>query len=295
MKEASPERAARAVAAGMAAMLLGGSLAMAEEPSAYAQDRYVQATFNVENTGNEPVTNAGFWCYAPMWQTPLQKTVRVTTNPESKVLGDERGIQILYFAITNLPPFGTKILQVEAELKYAGEPQALAEGPLDVFLRPEPYVESEAPEIRELAATIQPEGRHAMAHQIFKWIAANVEYMGYEPEDLGALWALRNKKGDCTEQSYLFTALCRACGIPARMMAGYLCERNCRLDPNSFHNWAEYYDGERWQLVDMQFGDFESRAPRYVATRVFAGAQAPGFQRFRVAGKGVKATMQGAK
>ena len=279
---------------GLTAILGCCSPVLADEPSAYVTDRYVQYTFNIENTGNGLVTNAKFWCQAPVVLTPLQKTVRVQTHPAAKTQGDEWDNQILYFDITNLPPFGTEIIQVEAELKYAGEPQVMAMGPMDVFLNPEPFVESAAPEIQSVAAQI-PRGKpHVMAHQIFRWIAANVKNAGYEPEDLGALWALRNKKGDCTEQSYLFTALCRACGIPARVIAGYICDRNCRLNPTAFHNWAEYYDGEHWQLVDVQLGEFESKSPNYVATRVFAGTE-PGFHRFRIEGKGVKATMQGVE
>ena len=283
-----------ALGIGLAAGLWGGAPARAEEPSPYMADRYVQYTFNIENTGNELVTNAGFWCQAPVALTPLQKSVRVQTHPEAQVQGDEWGNQVLYFAITNLPPFGTEIIQVEAELKYAPEPQAMPLGSPEIFLQPEPYVESAVPEIQAVAATIRPEKRHAMAHKIFKWIAANVENAGYEPEDLGALWTLQNRRGDCTEQSYLFVALCRACGIPARVVAGYLCDRNCRLNPTAFHNWAEYYDGERWQLVDVQLGEFESKSPRYIATRVFAGKE-PGYHRFRIEGKGVKATMQGVE
>ena len=279
---------------GLTALLSSGPSAKADEQSPYVMDRYVQWMFNIENTGNELVTNAGFWCQAPVVLTPLQKSMRVRTHPISKTQGDEWGNQILYFAITNLPPFGTKILQVEAELKYAGEPQVMAMGPIEIFLGPEPFVESEAPEIQAVAAQIPRGKAHVMAHQIFRWMAANVENAGYEPEDLGALWALRNKKGDCTEQSYLFTALCRACGIPARVIAGYLCDRNCRLNPTAFHNWAEYYDGEHWQLVDVQMGEFESKSPNYIATRVFAGTN-PGFHRFRIEGKGVIATMQGVE
>lgn len=280
---------------GLATRLWDGTPARAEEPSPYMADRYVQYTFNIENTGNELVTNAGFWCQAPVVLTPLQKSVRVQTHPAAKTQGDEWGNQILYFAITNLPPFGTKIIQVEAELKYAGEPQVIAVGPMEVFLNPEPHVESAAPEIQAVAARIPRGGKpHVMAHQIFRWIAANVENAGYEAEDLGALWTVQNRKGDCTEQSYLFVALCRACGIPARVMAGYLCDRNCRLNPTAFHNWAEYYDGEHWQLVDVQLGEFDSKSPRYIATRIFAGAD-PGFHRFRIKGQNVKATMQGVE
>ena len=112
---------------------------------------------------------------------------------------------------------------------------------------------------------------------------------------LGALWALNNRRGDCTEQADLFVALCRARGIPARRMSGYLCDRNRRLVPALFHDWAEYYDGNRWQRVDVQQQAFETAVADHVAMRVHAGGAPADSCRFRVEGKGVKATMKDAE
>ena len=264
-------------------------------PEVYVQERYVLYTFQVENTGNEPVARAEFWCQAPVRQTPLQKTLRVKTVPEADRQADEWGNQTLHFTLTNLPPYGLKIFRVEVDLAYAETPQPMADRDLDVFLQAEPFVESDAPEIRAVADGFPAGAANAVARQIYDWIVANVKYSGYQSEELGALWALNNRRGDCTEQADLFVALCRARGIPARRMSGYLCDRNRRLVPALFHDWAEYYDGNRWQRVDVQRQAFETAVADHVAMRVHAGGAPADSCRFRVEGKGVKATMKDAE
>ena len=51
--------------------------------------------------------------------------------------------------------------------------------------------------------------RSARRRPIFQWVSQNVKDDGYSAKDRGALYALTNRKGDCTEFMYLFVALCR--------------------------------------------------------------------------------------
>ena len=51
---------------------------------------------------------------------------------------------------------------------------------------------------------------------VYDWVQAEIKYVnGMEK---GALAALKDKTGDCKELSALFVAICRAKGIPARMV-----------------------------------------------------------------------------
>jgi len=64
------------------------------------------------------------------------------------------------------------------------------------------------------------------AENILNRVAGSIHFTGYQSDPHGALYALENKKGDCTEFMYLFTALCRANRIPARCIACYICNKN---------------------------------------------------------------------
>jgi len=76
----------------------------------------------------------------------------------------------------------------------------------------------------------------------------------------GALWALTNLRGDCSEFTDLFIALSRAAGIPARAVYGWGYSEN-GLDG---HAWAEaFLPGAGWVPVDPTWrkrtGDYVAR------------------------------------
>ncbi|MDD4267166.1 MAG: transglutaminase domain-containing protein [Pirellulaceae bacterium] len=89
------------------------------------------------------------------------------------------------------------------------------------YLAPGPYVESSHRTIRALAAEIGKTGGTAWqrAEAIYDWVRENIRFVdnqGQEPAD--TLTTLQRRDGDCDEMSCLFIALCRASGIPARIV-----------------------------------------------------------------------------
>lgn len=104
------------------------------------------------------------------------------------------------------------------------------------------------PDIRDLARTLAQgettaEGR---ARTFFRYVRDHVTYQ-YPPEARGAQCALVRRQGDCGEYAVLFTALCRAAGIPARPVYGWI------IAPwlSTPHAWAEVWLGAHgWCPVD---------------------------------------------
>ncbi len=87
-----------------------------------------------------------------------------------------------------------------------------------------------------------------------------IRHLQYEVQDeeRGAQWALENGRGDCSEYSYLFVALCRAAGIPARVQAGFAFPPNNETIHDG-HMWAEYYlENYGWVPVDATWGLFNA-------------------------------------
>jgi hypothetical protein len=88
----------------------------------------------------------------------------------------------------------------------------------------------------------------------------------YDEIDLArpAPWALENIWCDCQLGSGLLAALCRARGIPARLVAGYLMD----ADTPDRHYWAEAWIEERgWQPLDLSSSWSYSRGGRDPAWR----------------------------
>ncbi|HEC63145.1 MAG TPA: transglutaminase domain-containing protein [Candidatus Acetothermia bacterium] len=134
---------------------------------------------------------------------------------------------------------------------------------LQRFLSPERHIESDAPAIKSLAAALV-EGTSSPDEAlwaIYNYVAENVRYSGYIPEVRGALWALENGEGDCTEFACALVVLCRAAGLPARFVEGIT-----NVPGDEKHDWAEVYLGRvGWVPVDPTWGRFPEKRELYFA------------------------------
>ena len=262
----------------------------------YTIPRHIQYSFTLQNTTNRLVREAEFWTYAPVKQTPTQQCVKLEASHPFQLVSDDLGNQILHFTFKNLPPYGTKIITIEADLLLSDTSNPMPVKDLTAYLQAEKYCESDNPEISRLAKKLKTPKPVKTAENIFRWVAGNVQYTGYLRNSRGALYALRNKKGDCTEFMYLFAALCRANNIPARCIGGYVCQKNAVLKPNGYHNWVEFCDGGVWNIADPQRNVFLEHPSKYIAMQVIQESSTNpmgDYYRFRFAGDGVKAKMNG--
>jgi galactitol-specific phosphotransferase system IIB component len=128
------------------------------------------------------------------------------------------------------------------------------------YTQPEELIESDSREIISTAQSITgSEGNpFKKVQKIFDFVIAHVRYEIQE-EERGALWALKNGVGDCSEYSYLFVALCRAAGIPARIQAGFAFNEVGETLKDG-HMWAEFYlENYGWVPVDATWGQFQTR------------------------------------
>ncbi len=273
----------------------GGGIGMGLSSGAdYPIKRLIQYSYTLHNDTNHLLRNAEFWTYAPVRRTATQRCDRLGTSHPYDLTVDGLGNQILHFVFDGIAPYGSKVISIRAELAMSDTPNRLPEQSPEAFLRPEKYIEADAPEIVEAAGKLKVSRTDGTARGTFRWVAENLRYSGYQRDERGALHALRNRAGDCTEYALLFTALCRAGRIPARGMAGYVCREDCILSPAQFHNWAEFFDGNTWWMADPQKGAFKLNPSRYVAMQVLgasAGSPMEKYHRFRCSGEGLRAKM----
>ncbi len=125
-------------------------------------------------------------------------------------------------------------------------------------LKPEPLLQSDAPEIRALAKDIvgNETNSYRAARKLLEWVYRRVE-KAYVPAVSNALEVLKSKKGDCGEHAALFVALARAAGIPARPLVGIT-----YWPPGNgfgYHAWAEVWVGQ-WIAVDPTQGTMAADA-----------------------------------
>jgi transglutaminase-like putative cysteine protease len=141
------------------------------------------------------------------------------------------------------------------EVRTAG-PGDGAAGPEQVaaeFLRPNTLVSSDDDRVATLARravgdALDPWDR---AVRIQHWVAQNLRNKNFETTFAPASEVARNLSGDCTEHGVLTAAMCRAVGVPARVVVGLLYVDH--LGGFGFHLWNEVYVNRRWVAIDSTF------------------------------------------
>lgn len=96
---------------------------------------------------------------------------------------------------------------------------------------------------RQAAGTASTDAEKVQA--IMRWVRDNIEYGGSMGTRYGTVQVLSQGYGRCWDSSDVFVTLCRASGVPAREVAGWL------ADMDTGHVWSQaYLDGKGWVDVD---------------------------------------------
>ncbi len=243
-----------------------------------------QLRFVVSLTNPKPheLRNQCLWLYAPASESPTQRLTSLKVSMPHERLSDAFGHAIVRLDFSDFPPLATKVVTITADLLLTNEPvPAPLENPQD-WLAAERFVESNDGRIRALAAKLKHSDESDTSRAIYDWASQNVHYTGYAADPRGALDALLNGGGDCTEYASLSVALARANAIPARRVGGYVVDRDSVLRAADYHDWAEVYFDGAWRLLDAQKKHWQQPTEQYVAFRY--GEDGAG-QRYRMRGE----------
>jgi transglutaminase-like putative cysteine protease len=278
-------------------LLLSISSSIPAHPSPqnhYVISRQIQYSFTLQNGTGSLIEEAGFWAFAPVKETSTQRCYHLKSSHPYELITDDLGNQILRFTLHGLAPYATRLITIKADLMVSTSPATSGLVDVQPFLKAEKFIECDHPDLLRIANELRTPKTMETAEKIFAWVVNHVRYTGYTSDERGALYAYRHREGDCTEFMYLFVALCRAAGVPARCVGGYICRGNAILRPADYHNWAEFYEGGSWRLADPQRKVLMKSSSDYVATRIMDGSQersALSLDRFRFEGPGLKAAM----
>jgi transglutaminase-like putative cysteine protease len=243
-------------------------------PAILSQTDYgVVERVQLTNAGPGSVERLTLWVALITSLEPYQEIIEWDVQPpDFEVVNDEYGNQYARIEYRNLPAGES----VEATVGYQVRVNELAYDlsfcsgqMLDSFLQPETYVESDAEEIKSLAQQLS-EASASPCHTLralYDYVGDFITYSSYESGDRGAVWALQQASGDCTEFSDALLALSRAAGIPARFLEGVTYRAGERPDPSQIkHDWLEaYLPGHGWVPLDPTWGRFPERRERYFA------------------------------
>ncbi len=131
----------------------------------------------------------------------------------------------------------------------AADPRAVEEQ----YLRPNALVTSQDPAVvgfarKAVGDAVDPWEK---ASRVVHWVAQNIKDKNFETAFAPASEVARTLAGDCTEHGVLTAAMCRAVGVPARVVVGLVYADH--LGGFGYHLWNEVYVNGRWVAVDSAF------------------------------------------
>ncbi len=244
------------------------------ETASYQHHRMLRFAFELSNNTANAVPKATFSSYLPIEIMSNQHSKAIQSAQKFTQENGELGNAVAHFELGLIPPYGKKIVKFIAEVKTAESSNRSELNDASRYLVEEPYIEINHPTVKALANRLKGETPASSVENIYHWAANQIQYAGYVSQDKGALQAIETKVGDCTEYMYTVVALARALGIPARGIGGYVYEKDMVVSPTDYHNWAEVYLGDRWQIVDAQNRAFMDDSENYIAMRILSDASA---------------------
>lgn len=246
----------------------------AVQPSAVAGKelvRNLQVKVKVTNQGTTPSNNIRMEIpLLAKLDSPYQLLLeeRFSHQP-SQLSGREMGGRTMLVEIPSLDPGASETITLNYVL--AAQRPAAAGSPaadLSQYLLPSPKVESDHAEIMATAARITSDiaGDYEKARAIYSFVIGQMTYtLDASNRNQGAISALNSRQGVCEDYASLFVALCRAAGIPARVVNGYADPKGTgqiwNLSPGQSialnryrHAWVEcYVEGRGWLPADPTF------------------------------------------
>jgi hypothetical protein len=199
----------------------------------------------------------------------VQEVYFSSISPRPKRLEtDAAGNQIAYFRVSGnqeLKPSISGKIKIYANINKSSH---LENTPIPEDIKPQKYWEAGSDEILKIASQTDT------AQDIYNFVVENLTYRATYPGDAldraGALSALLNKSGVCTEFSDLFTAIARAKGIPTQVLDGFAYSKeNEELKPNPesptvLHTWVRFWEeGSGWHYIDPTWGNTTSGLDYY--------------------------------
>ncbi|MBN1825111.1 MAG: transglutaminase [Candidatus Eisenbacteria bacterium] len=237
----------------------------------------------VRNEGEGTITETSIRLAVPADSLENQSLVDdILWEPEpDRFTADRWGQPIALFGFRDVPPGGEVSAGYRArvrlgEVHYAFYPEdvgGLDRVPREIAepnLAPTSRLQMDRELVRATAREIVGDETNPywIARKIFDWVRDKLEYERVGGWDVPTTLIQRGT-GSCSEYAFLYIALCRAAGLPARYEASVVVRGDDASIDDVYHRWCEVYlPGVGWFPVDPSGGDNEWPADQ---ARYFGG------------------------
>lgn len=138
---------------------------------------------------------------------------------------------------------------VGVRFPYKGRDKTILEA-----MKPTRFLQSDRKEIVDLACRVVGSGKDATeaVKRIESFVGEYITEKDFSVGYASAAEVAASQQGDCSEHAVLVAAMCRAIGIPARVVTGLVYAKEFAGRKNVFgcHAWSEAYVGDKWIGLD---------------------------------------------
>lgn len=236
----------------------------------------VEFSHELRNFGPDALPGADIYLAIPGDEAGQSLSAPPRFEPEPAArLKDQWGQPVAVFHFDDLEAGKTARVRMTAELTahrlrwviWPEKVKPLSRLPADIrrrYLGDSPKYRLEDPAIRAAAKEAVGSERNPywMARRIYRFIHQRMHYEMVGGWDV-APKVLARGSGSCSEYSFVFIALCRAVGLPARYAGSLVVRRDAASYDDVYHRWVEIYlPGYGWVPVDPSRGDKDTEAAR---------------------------------
>ncbi|MFX1486064.1 MAG: transglutaminase family protein [Promethearchaeota archaeon] len=234
--------------------------------SLYTKRYDMTFSLNVANGGPTDINNLKVWIsiisnwtdtFSP-YLPNLQYSNLTSINPEpNDTLVDENaGNVIAFYNFSSLPSGGSITIQMSYSIRLVEGRWLINEEAVGTYntsdpvyqkyTQPDTNIESDDYQIVSKASEIvgSETNPYIKSKLIYDWVVSNIAYT-VQGTERGALWALINRQGDCSEFADLLIALCRASGVPARKIIGWAFDELLYASKGSSKSYTDF-PGHAW-------------------------------------------------
>ena len=183
------------------------------------------------------------------------KKLQLPTSPSQSIEQSENEIIV---TVTRLAP------PENVPFPYQGDDPAALDA-----LKSTDYLQSDNKKILEMAqkAVKGAADTAAAIQQIEAFVDGYIIQKDLSVGYASAAEVAQTRQGDCTEHAVLAAAMCRAVGIPARIVCGVVYADSFLSKKSIFggHMWAEAYVGDTWIGLDATRSEQQGFSPGHIA------------------------------
>ena len=239
--------------------------------------------YDVRNDGPGVVRSASIHISVPppgLKSQELLGPLRWEPEPD-RFVEDRWGQSVAVFSFGPLAAGATATAQYRArvrlgELRFAFYPEDV--GPLkevpeeirSLYTSPTSRLQLEEEIVQETARRVVggETNPYWIGRRLFDWVRENLEYERVGGWDVPTT-LIKRGTGSCSEYAFLYIALCRAAGLPARYEGSVAVRGDAASVDDVHHRWCQIYLPRiGWMPVDPSGGDSEWPAHQ---TRYFGG------------------------